>query len=150
MSRTAVACSSRNAADRHRSRRSSIVPPLKAAQQRTEAEHASPLQPRSWFAPHNIGNHLIGAGRPAVAFHQPGRYAEGAAVLAEALAQQGEDAVLLYDLACFECLAGDTSAALTHARRAIGLDPGLRAGMAVDSDFAALADDSGFRALVGS
>ena len=98
-----------------------------------------------------VGIHLIwDALRRATAFHRPGRYAEGAAVLAEALAARGEDAVLLYDLACFECLAGNTSAALTHARRAIRLDPGLRAGMAVDSDFAALAGDAGFRAIVGS
>ena len=71
-------------------------------------------------------------------------------MLGDALAQRGENAALLYDLACFECLAGDTTAALAHARRAVELDPGLRAGMAVDSDFAALAGDAGFRVLVGS
>ena len=98
-----------------------------------------------------VGIHLVwDALRRATAFHQPGRYAEGAAVLAEALARRGEDAVLLYDLACFECLAGDTAGALAHARRSLELDQGLRAGMAADPDFAALAGDAGFRALVGS
>jgi uncharacterized Ntn-hydrolase superfamily protein len=86
--------------------------------------------------------------RRATAFHQPGRYAEGAAALSEALALHGEDAVLLYDLACFECLAGETAAALEHARRSLELDPGLRAGMAADPDLAALAGDPQFQALV--
>ena len=85
--------------------------------------------------------------RRASAFHAPGRYAEGVALLREAVAQHGEDAVLLYDLACFESLAGDTRAALEHARRSLELDPGLRAGMAADPDFAALADDPAFRAV---
>ena len=39
---------------------------------------------------------------------------------------RGEDAVLLYDLACFESLAGDTEAALGHITRALELDAGLR------------------------
>jgi uncharacterized Ntn-hydrolase superfamily protein len=86
--------------------------------------------------------------RRATAFHQPGRYAEGAAALSEALALHGEDAVLLYDLACFECLAGETAAALEHARRSLELDPGLRAGMAADPELAALAGDPQFQALV--
>jgi uncharacterized Ntn-hydrolase superfamily protein len=86
--------------------------------------------------------------RRATAFHEPGRYAEGVALLSEALGRHGEDAVLLYDLACFECLAGDTASALAHARRSLELDPGLRAGLAGDPDFAALADDAEFQALV--
>ncbi len=86
--------------------------------------------------------------RRATAFHAPGRYAEGVVVLSEALAARGEDAVLLYDLACFESLAGNTESALAHARRSLELDPGLRAGMALDSDFAALADDPQFQVLV--
>jgi uncharacterized Ntn-hydrolase superfamily protein len=92
--------------------------------------------------------HVWDALRGATAFHEPGRYAEGVAVLGEALGRHGEDAVLLYDLACFECLAGETASALAHARRSLALDPGLRAGMAEDPDFAALADDAEFRALV--
>jgi uncharacterized Ntn-hydrolase superfamily protein len=88
--------------------------------------------------------------RRASAHHAPGRYAHGAAILSEALERHGDDAVLLYDLACFECLAGETEAALAHAGRALELDPGLRGGIALDSDFAALAGDPRFRALVGS
>jgi uncharacterized Ntn-hydrolase superfamily protein len=98
-----------------------------------------------------VGIHLIWeALRSASARHEPGRYAEGVSILDGALRRHGEDAVLLYDLACFECLAGDTAAALAHARRSLELDPGLRAGMARDPDFAALAGDPEFRALIAS
>lgn len=98
-----------------------------------------------------LGIHLVwDALRRASAFHEPGRYSEGLGVLAAALRRHGDDPVLLYDLACFECLAGETDAALEHAARALELDPGLRAGLAVDPDFAALAGDERFRALAGS
>ena len=97
-----------------------------------------------------VGIHLIwDALRRAVAYHVPGRYADGAAILDDALRRYGDDAVLIYDLACFECLAGETEAALAHATRALELDPGLRGLIALDSDLAALADDPRFRALVG-
>jgi uncharacterized Ntn-hydrolase superfamily protein len=96
-----------------------------------------------------LGLHLIwDALRRASARHEPGRYADGVTILAKALEQRGEDPVLLYDLACFETLAGDTEAALGHLARALALDPGLRQGAAADPDFAALADDERFRALV--
>jgi uncharacterized Ntn-hydrolase superfamily protein len=98
-----------------------------------------------------LGIHFVwDALRRASMFHESGRYAEGVAVLSDALARRGDDPVLLYDLACFECLAGDTAAARAHARRSLELDPGLRAGMAADPDFAALASDAEFLALVGS
>jgi uncharacterized Ntn-hydrolase superfamily protein len=98
-----------------------------------------------------LGIHLVwDALRRATAFHAPGCYREGVDVLTRALAEHGEDATLLYDLACFESLAGDGAAALAHGQRAVELDPGLRASMARDPDFAALAADPGFRALVGS
>jgi len=87
--------------------------------------------------------------RSATAFHAPGRYAEGVAVLAAAHARFGDDPMLLYDLACFECLDGRTVAAVDHVRRAIELDPGVRPAIAVDSDFATLGDDPAFRELVG-
>jgi uncharacterized Ntn-hydrolase superfamily protein len=87
--------------------------------------------------------------RSATAHHAAGHYAHGVALLAAAHERFGDDPMLLYDLACFECLDGRTAAALAHVRRAIELDPGVRAAIAVDSDFAALADDPEFRALVG-
>lgn len=96
-----------------------------------------------------LGIHVVwDALRRASAFHAPGRYEGGAAVLAEALSDHGEDAVLLYDLACLECLAGDTESALGHVARSLELDPGLAAAVVADLDFVALAGDSRFRALV--
>ncbi len=96
-----------------------------------------------------VGIHLVwDVIRRASAYHAPGRYADGVTLLAAAHERFGDDATILYDLACFECLDGDTAAAFAHVRRAVELDPGLRASIAVDSDFAALADDPEFRALV--
>jgi uncharacterized Ntn-hydrolase superfamily protein len=89
-----------------------------------------------------LGIHLVwDALRRATRFHEPGRYAEGVSLLREALERHGEDAALLYDLACFESLAGDSEAALSHARRALDLDPGMRAAMAADPDLDAIRGD---------
>lgn len=96
-----------------------------------------------------LGIHLVwDALRRATAFHAPGRHAEGAALLAKALARYGEDPALLYDLACFESLAGDAPGALAHLRRAVELDPGLRESALADPDFAALRGDGEFRSLL--
>ena len=46
-----------------------------------------------------------------------------------------EDALLLYNLACYESLAGETDSALEHLRRSIALDPAHRALAADDPDF---------------
>jgi hypothetical protein len=109
-------------------------------------DHATPIAELRRL----IGIHVVwDALRRATAYHTPGRYAEGAALLAATLERHGGDAALLYDLACFECLAGDTHSALGHVQRAVEIDGGLRSAAAADSDFAALADDPSFRSLVG-
>lgn len=96
-----------------------------------------------------LGIHLVwDALRRATAFHAPGRYTEGAALLRSALERHGDDAALLYDLACFEALAGDTPTALEHLARAVALDRGLRSSARVDADFAALRAEGGFAELV--
>jgi uncharacterized Ntn-hydrolase superfamily protein len=93
--------------------------------------------------------HLVwDALRSASLFHAPGKYAEGVAVLRDALRRHGDDAVLLYDLACFESLSGDTEEALAHVTRALELDTQLRRGAAADSDFDAIRQDPRFAALV--
>ena len=74
-------------------------------------DHPTPIaELRRLLGIHSVWDSL----RRATRFHAPGRYAEGAAILRAALDAQGEDAVLLYDLACFESLAGDTEAAFGH------------------------------------
>jgi uncharacterized Ntn-hydrolase superfamily protein len=96
-----------------------------------------------------LGIHLVWAAlRRASAFHAPGRYAEGVAVLREAAERQGDHPVLLYDLACYESLAGEPEEALAHLERAVALDAGLRAGAAADSDFDAIRQDPRFAGLV--
>jgi uncharacterized Ntn-hydrolase superfamily protein len=96
-----------------------------------------------------LGIHLVwDALRRASLFHEPGEYARGVKLLREALGRHGEDPVLLYDLACFESLAGDTDEALAHVARSLELDPQLRSGAAADSDFEALRQDPRFQAAV--
>ena len=96
-----------------------------------------------------LGIHLVwDALRRASLFHEPGEYARGVKLLREALGRHGEDPVLLYDLACFESLAGDTDKALAHVARSLELDPQLRPGAAADSDFEALRQDTRFQAAV--
>jgi uncharacterized Ntn-hydrolase superfamily protein len=96
-----------------------------------------------------VGIHLVwDALRRASLFHAPGRYADGVAVLREAAARHGDNAVLLYDLACFESLAGNREAALAQLARALELDPGLRAGAAADTDFDSVRQDPRFAGLV--
>jgi uncharacterized Ntn-hydrolase superfamily protein len=96
-----------------------------------------------------LGIHLVwDALRRATAFYVPGRHAEGVDLLRAALAEHGEDAALLYDLACFETLSGQTADALPHLRRAIELDPGMRDSALADADFAALRGDAAFDRLL--
>jgi hypothetical protein len=96
-----------------------------------------------------LGIHLVwDALRRASLFHEPGEYAQGVTLLREVLGRHGEEPVLLYDLACFESLAGDTDEALAHVARSLELDPQLRPGAAADPDFEALRQDPRFQAAV--
>lgn len=85
----------------------------------------------------------------ASAHHGPGEYEDGVRILTEGLERHGEDATILYDLACYEALAGKRDDALAHLRRSIELEPSYRSMAAGDGDFAALADDEEFRTLAG-
>ena len=96
-----------------------------------------------------LGIHLRwDALRRANAHYAPGRYAAGIAILASANERFPDDAAILYDLACYECLDGRTGEALAHVKRVLQLDPLLRAAVVADADFSALADDPAFAALV--
>ena len=80
------------------------------------------------------------AQRRAHALYEGGDSGRAADLLREALAR-GEDPTLLYNLACYESLAGRRDAALTDLRRAIELDPSFRELARDDADFAALRDE---------
>jgi uncharacterized Ntn-hydrolase superfamily protein len=67
-------------------------------------------------------------------------YEDAADAMLAALAR-GEDALVLYNLACYESLAGRTADALAHLRRSYELDPSYRKLAAADSDFDAISAD---------
>lgn len=66
------------------------------------------------------------------------RIEEGAAILVQGLERYPDDATILYDLACYESLAGRLDDALVHVRRALALDGSLRPLADGDSDLDAL------------
>jgi len=67
--------------------------------------------------------------------HYEAKDYETAAEAMRAALGGGEDALLLYNLACYESLAGRTDDALEHLRRSIELDDAHRALAASDPDF---------------
>ncbi len=61
--------------------------------------------------------------------------AAAADLLAGVVERGGDEALLLYNLACYESRAGRSDAASRHVRRAVDLDPSYRALAAEDPDF---------------
>ena len=55
-------------------------------------------------------------------------------MLADGMADHPDNPSLLYNLGCFEALAGDHNAAVAHVQRAFELNPELREQAAIDSD----------------
>ncbi len=55
-------------------------------------------------------------------------------ILLEAVERIPKDAVLQYNLACYECLLGDVEVAKARLQRAFNLDPGLRLKALEDED----------------
>jgi hypothetical protein len=58
-------------------------------------------------------------------------------------------AEILYNLACFECLAGDSAGALRHLSESIALDHSFRPLAKKDTDFDAVRAMPEFLGLVG-
>jgi uncharacterized Ntn-hydrolase superfamily protein len=75
------------------------------------------------------------ASRRASWLAEQGRYAEAADAMRRALETDPDDPMTLYNLACFESLAGTPEDALGHLRRAVSLDPSYRELAASDRDF---------------
>jgi uncharacterized Ntn-hydrolase superfamily protein len=72
--------------------------------------------------------------RRANLLYEAKAYEAAVEAMSEALAQR-EEPMLLYNLACYESLAGKSDDALAHLRRAVELDASYRALAASDSDF---------------
>jgi tetratricopeptide (TPR) repeat protein len=86
---------------------------------------------------------------PLNPLYQAGEYAkviELGRALIEANPQYGE---LLYNLACCESLAGRTSDAIEHLRRAIDVSERVRSFAAGDSDFDPIREEPAFKELIG-
>lgn len=86
---------------------------------------------------------------PLRPLYETGEYAEVAdrgRVLVEAHPQYVQ---LFYNLACCESLAGRTTDALDHLRRAIDMSEASRAYAKDDSDFDPIRDEPAFKELIG-
>jgi tetratricopeptide (TPR) repeat protein len=86
---------------------------------------------------------------PLNALYQTGQYAEAAdqgRVLVEAHPQYAE---LFYNVACCESLAGRTTDAVDHLRRAITMSERSRVYAKDDSDFDPIRDVPAFKELIG-
>jgi tetratricopeptide (TPR) repeat protein len=62
-------------------------------------------------------------------------------IMEEVHAERPDDSRTLYDLACFESLAGHREDALAHLRRALELEPSLRELVANDPDLELVRDE---------
>ena len=85
----------------------------------------------------------------ASAHHKPGEYERGVEILAAAAERFPGDATILYDLACYQALAGRPDGALVHLARALELEPSYLEMARGDTDFDPVRDDDRFRAIVG-
>ena len=68
---------------------------------------------------------------------------------ADGVRQFPDSPEILYDLACFESLAGQPEACLVHLARALDLAPRIRPMAAADADFDAVRASPEFLRLVG-
>jgi hypothetical protein len=80
--------------------------------------------------------------------YEAGEYAEVADRGCELVQAEPDNAQLLYNVACCDSLAGRTTDALDHLRRAINRSEELRPAAAADSDFDPIRDEPLFRELM--
>jgi hypothetical protein len=86
---------------------------------------------------------------PVNPLYEAGKYAEAADRGRELAEANPEYPGLLYNVACCESLAGRTTDAIEHLRRAIERSERSRAFARGDSDFDPIRDDPAFKELVG-
>jgi Tetratricopeptide repeat/AraC-like ligand binding domain len=75
-------------------------------------------------------------------------YARGIAIVQEGLEHYPDNANVLYTLACFESLAGDSDSAIEHLRQATAQDPAVTDWAREDSDLDPIRDDPRFESAV--
>jgi Tetratricopeptide repeat len=80
----------------------------------------------------------------ALPFLEAGEPERGIDVFREALERYPGNPNVLYNLACFEALAGRREDALDHLEQAVAADPRTRAWAQTDSDFDSIRDDPSF------
>lgn len=86
---------------------------------------------------------------PALAFFASKEYDKAAAILEEALAEDPDDALALYNLACAESMRGRTTEALGYLRRSVGGGERFRELARTDTDFDPIRDRPEFAEIVG-
>jgi len=84
----------------------------------------------------------------AIPLSAAGNHEGAAALIREALERSPDNPSVLYNLACAECLGGDTEAALEHLTRAVELNPKCADWAREDADFDAARDDPRFASAV--
>jgi tetratricopeptide (TPR) repeat protein len=82
----------------------------------------------------------------AIPHARAGDYAKARDVVREGAAEHGDHPGFLYNLACYESLAGDHEEALAHLQRAVKLDPNLVERAKRDADFDPIRDRADFPA----
>jgi tetratricopeptide (TPR) repeat protein len=80
----------------------------------------------------------------ALRFWETEEWGRAIELLSQHLAEQPEQAVVAYNLACAESRAGLVDAALEHLERAIELQPSFASTARDDPDFASIRDDPRF------
>jgi hypothetical protein len=85
----------------------------------------------------------------ARSLYEAGNYAEAAAKGRELIEARPDQPYLYFNTACCESLAGQTTEAIEHLRRAIEMWDGCREMAKHDSDLDAIRDEPAFQALVG-
>ena len=82
----------------------------------------------------------------AIPHARRGDYAKAVETVAAGLEEHPDNASLLYNLACYESLAGQEESALEHLRHAVELDPGTAEWARSDSDLDAIRANPAFPA----
>src|SRR5919198_264675 len=114
----------------------------------TESGYDSRRHP--WVGlPDSIQRYAPELWEPLRPLYEAGEYAEAADRGRELIEAHPQYAELWYNLACCESLAGRTTDAVEHLRRAIDLSEQCRSYAKDDSDFDPIRDGPGFKELVG-